>query len=136
MEVKNCKGCGMLFNFIGGVPLCANCQKDLEKKYEQVKDYIYDNPRASMQMVAEENDVSVPQLKKWVREERLEFTSDSAVCIDCENCGKPIRTGRFCNLCKDKMTSKLGGLYQEKKPEAKKANRSTESKMRFLDNQK
>lgn len=136
MEVRNCKGCGTLFNFIGGAPLCANCQKDLEKKYEEVKDYLYDNPGASIQQVSESNDVSVAQIKKWVREERLEFTADSAIALDCENCGKAIRTGRFCALCKDKMSTRLGGLYSEKKPEPKKPNRSSESKMRFLDNQK
>lgn len=134
MEVRNCKGCGTLFNFLGGVPLCANCQKDLEKKYEEVKEYVYNNPGANIQKVADDNEVSITQIKKWVREERLEFTADSAVALDCENCGSPIKTGRFCPQCKDKMTSKLGSIYQEKKIEVNKPKRPGENKMRFLDN--
>jgi len=133
MDVRNCKGCGILFNYMGGAPLCANCQRDLEDKYDQVKEYIYNNRGANIHKVSEENDVSVNQIKKWVREERLEFTEESAVSIDCENCGKPIRTGRFCNLCKNNMTNRLGGLYQPPKKDAPVVKQSTENKMRFLD---
>ena len=26
MDVRNCKGCGRLFNYYGGVPLCKACK--------------------------------------------------------------------------------------------------------------
>ena len=29
MEVKNCKDCGRLFNYMGGAPLCDGCRKKL-----------------------------------------------------------------------------------------------------------
>ena len=32
MEVKNCKECGRLFNYMGGAPLCDGCRKKLEQK--------------------------------------------------------------------------------------------------------
>lgn len=134
MEVRNCKSCGTIFNYIGGAPLCTNCQKDIEKKYEEVKQYLYDNPGSNIQRVAEDNDVSIPQIKKWVREERLEFTEGSAVGLDCENCGAPVRTGRFCQSCKDKITTRLEKIYKTQKPEVKKPTHSNENKMRFFDN--
>ena len=43
MEVRNCKGCGRLFNYIGGVPLCGDCKAKLEDKFVEVKRYIEDN---------------------------------------------------------------------------------------------
>ena len=47
MEVKNCKNCGRLYNYIGGVyRLCPECMRKLEEKFQEVKDYIEDNPRA------------------------------------------------------------------------------------------
>ena len=41
MEVKNCKNCGRLYNYIGGVyRLCPECMRKLEEKFQEVKDYI------------------------------------------------------------------------------------------------
>ena len=37
MEVKNCKECGRLFNYMGGAPLCDGCRKKLEQKFQEVK---------------------------------------------------------------------------------------------------
>ena len=45
MEVRNCKGCGRLYNYIGGSykNLCPNCIGDMEEKFQEVKKYIEDN---------------------------------------------------------------------------------------------
>lgn len=52
MEVRNCKGCGKIFNYIGGMPMCEACKKELEDKFQQVKAYIYDNRDADINQVA------------------------------------------------------------------------------------
>ena len=44
MEVKNCKECGRLFNYMGGAPLCDGCRKKLEQKFQEVKQYMDENP--------------------------------------------------------------------------------------------
>lgn len=131
MEIINCRGCGRLFNYLGRVQLCPACQKELEEKYQQVKKYIYDNPRTNIQQVAEDNEVSVQQLRTWVREERLEFTDASLVGLNCESCGAMIRSGRLCRQCKDKMANTMTSLYQPASEERKKTNSG--AKMRFLD---
>lgn len=138
MDVRNCRSCGKLFNYISGQPpLCNACLMALEEKFAAVKEYIYNHPKAGMQEVAEENDVSTIQIQKWIREERLAFSDDSVVGIECENCGTMIKTGRFCKACKDKLASNLGSIYKEEKPEPKlkifKDNQNP--KMRFLDTQ-
>ena len=49
MEVRNCKNCGRLYNYIGGAyRLCPDCMKKLEEKFQEVKQYIEDNPRSDM----------------------------------------------------------------------------------------
>lgn len=73
MDVRNCKGCGRLFNYYGGVPLCKACKDKLEEKFQKVKEYLRQNPNTPIQVVSEDNDVSVKQIKQWVREERLVF---------------------------------------------------------------
>ena len=78
-------------------------------------------------------DVPVKQLKEWIREERLQFTTATGeVC--CENCGKPITTGKYCDECRKNMINRLDNAYQKPKQEVKKSTR-TNPKMRFLDNE-
>ena len=134
MEVKNCKGCGKIFNYIGGPLLCEACRKALEDKFQQVKDYIYENRGADINEVAEKNDVSVQQLRQWVREERLEFSETSQVGLACERCGTMLRSGRFCKACKDKLANNFGSMYQDSEPKvAYKKETSSNARMRFLD---
>lgn len=67
MEVKNCKNCGRLYNYIGGVyRLCPECMRKLEEKFQEVKDYIEDNPRADMREISEKCDVSTRQIEQWI----------------------------------------------------------------------
>ncbi|MCI8377245.1 MAG: flagellar protein [Lachnospiraceae bacterium] len=133
MDVRNCKKCGKLFNY-NGESLCQSCVKEMEDKFFEVRDYIYKNPTANMAVVAEENDIPIQQIKKWVRQERLTFSKDSGISIDCESCGKPILTGRYCKDCKGKMTNTFSSVYVEKPAENKPNKTSSKGKMRFLGN--
>lgn len=134
MDVKNCRGCGRLFNYIGGgYLLCPVCKEELDKKFKVVKQYIYDNPRATMYEISQANDVSVPQIERWVREERLVFSDDSPIGIECENCGATIKSGRFCPKCKESVARGFGELYKEKTYQPTKTSKD-KAKMRFLDN--
>lgn len=133
MEVKNCRDCKRLFNYIGGPRLCPDCKAKLEQKFAEVKKYVEEHKNASISAVSEEMEVSVQQINQWVREERLIFAEGSAVMIDCESCGATIRTGRFCENCKSQMVNKFGGMYQKQEPEQKKDPRER-ARMRFLDN--
>lgn len=134
MDVRNCKGCGKLFNYLSGPPLCPKCLKSLDDKFAVVKEYIYNNPGASIQEVADANEVTVSQLRKWVREERLAFAENSVIGLECEGCGAMIKTGRFCKFCKDKMTNNLSNVYKQPVEEPKKTLKDN-PKMRFLDHE-
>lgn len=136
MDVRNCKECGRLYNYMGVTSLCPSCSKKLDKKFGQVKAYLYDHPGAGIQEVSEENDVTPALIRKWVREERLSFADNSAVGIDCENCGAMIKTGRFCQSCKDKLANNLSNVYKEPEPKPlpKRKDFKDSAKMRFLDN--
>ena len=134
MNVKNCKKCGRLFNYVAGMPVCPACREELEKKFVEVKEYISENKITGVTEVAEACGVDVRQIHQWVREERLEFSEDSAVGIDCELCGAMIRSGRFCDKCKTSMVKEFGDSIKKPaapKPEHKK-NPKDNPKMRFL----
>lgn len=134
MDVRNCKGCGRLFNYISGVPLCQACKEKLEDKFQQVKEYLRDNPNSTMQAVSEDNDVSVKQIRQWVREERLTFSPDSPIGIECENCGRMIKTGRFCDECRNKLKTDLESVTKKGVAiNPTRIERSSKDRMRFLD---
>lgn len=139
MEVRNCRQCGRLYNYIGGSykNLCPSCINKLEDKFAVVKEYIEDNKMATISEISEECEVSVKQLEQWIREERLCFTEDSPIGIACESCGATIKSGRFCDKCKSTMASQLGSMYGQKtNPNLKSNTRQTDrekARMRFLD---
>lgn len=134
MDTVNCKMCGKLFYYQFGAPICIKCRDILDEKFEKVKEYIYENPGATVQVISDANDVSTHQIIKWVREERLEFTPDSIVGVDCEICGITIKTGRFCKSCKDDLKSKLGKAFNKPIPEEVKKELKQKSAKKFLDN--
>ena len=134
MEVRNCRGCNRLFQYIGGQVLCPACREELENKFSEVKEYIYTNKNASIALVSEETGVSAKQIKQWIREERLILSDASPDGITCEKCGTAIRSGRFCDACKVKMANEFGGASKRSVTVAapeKKTNK-TGNKMRFL----
>ncbi len=137
MDIRNCRKCGRIFQYSGTGPvICENCKREQEKVFEKVRDYIRDNPGASMNQVSEENDVSINQIQQWVREERLEFSRDSGVTFYCEKCGAPIRTGRYCNNCKSSMAQDLEGMYHKPQSALTKPKRKSErDAMRFMGKQ-
>ena len=129
MDVRTCKNCKRLFNYLGGSPICPACVE----KFKEVKDYIRENPHAPLQQVSEANDVSVKQLKTWVREERLTFSDDSPVGIECMNCGAMIKYGKYCEACKGKMMNDLNSAVKEEPVKVETPRKSDGNRMRFLD---
>lgn len=111
MEVQTCRSCGKIFNYLQGPYLCPACRKKLEDKFEEVRAFVRENESATMSEISEAMDVSTKQIRQWVREERLTFTENSPVGIECENCGTMIRTGRFCDKCKNNMANDLKQMY-------------------------
>jgi flagellar operon protein (TIGR03826 family) len=136
MDVRNCRQCGKMYNYIGGPyrHLCPDCIRELEDKFMVVKEYISENKSATMVQISEACDVSTKQIEQWVRDERLFFTDDSPIGLECENCGATIKTGRYCDACKGSMANKLDSLYSKKGAAVQpKKDKDTSARMRFLD---
>ena len=120
MDVRNCKMCGRLFNVLNNERICPACQKKLEDKFHEVKEYLEEHPGASVEQTATDNDIS---------------TATEAGIV-CEKCGKPIRTGRFCERCKERMANEFQNAYQKPEPKMEDL-RSTRDRdrMRYLKNE-
>lgn len=103
MEVRTCKGCKRLFSYTGGQTLCPKCSADLEVKFRDVTLYIIKNPLENVEQVAEGNGMTSSQIRQWFKEERIRFADECVTGVVCESCGVNIRTGRFCDECKNKL---------------------------------
>ena len=99
-EIRNCPRCGRIFTYIGRA-ICNRCMEIEENEFKIVKEYIYDNPGATISEVSQETGVTVEKIMRFLREERLEIKSENSnLLLECERCGRSIRSGRFCENCK------------------------------------
>ena len=131
MELMNCRSCKKLFNYVTGEKICPKCKEELEEKFQEVKQYIRDNPGANVDQVADECEVSVKQIKKWVREARLTFADDSLIGLECERCGRMIHCGRFCSQCAGGLEDAMNGMFKQEIQ--LKSKPQSGGKMRFLE---
>lgn len=136
MNIKNCRKCGKMFSYAFGPIICQDCLSAQEEIFQKAKKYVQDNKGCDIQELADNVDVEVQQIRQWIREERLQFSDDSPIRIACESCGAMIRSGRYCDVCKNNMARNLGnsvGLNRAPKAQPE-ANRRTAdgNKMRFI----
>ena len=113
--------------------MCPACMEALDKKFQEVKKYIQYNPKATMTEISQDNDVSINQIERWIREERLTFADDSPIGIECEGCGTMIKSGRYCQACKDKLQKTLSDAYKTDRTEPVRKNLRDVNRMRYLD---
>ena len=73
MDVRNCRKCGRIFNYVMGPIMCPACVEAQEAKFQTVKTYIRENPGVGVPEVARECDVETSQIYQWLREERLQL---------------------------------------------------------------
>lgn len=120
MNLINCEECGRLFSS-SGPKVCPNCKKEEEEKFEIVKDYLWDNPNSTIKKVAEETGVERELIIKFMREGRLDA---EGLLIDyklkCKRCSKEIKTGIFCESCRNKMINNFKTDAKEEKEEKEK----------------
>lgn len=107
MEVKVCRGCKKMFQYIAGPELCPKCKQSEEEMFQKVKEYLRKHPGANMYEVNQETGVSATLIEKFLRQGRLQVASDSPIGLMCERCGKKITTGRYCNDCKNEISNDL-----------------------------
>lgn len=117
LNIKNCKECGKLFQYDGISKLCYRCRKKDDEDFRIVKDFLYENPKETITVVSEETGVLEDKILRYLREGKLEIVGDNpGILLDCEGCGKAIRTGRYCEKCAQSMEKgfKAGFERQER----------------------
>ncbi|RKD32325.1 TIGR03826 family flagellar region protein [Thermohalobacter berrensis] len=106
MNVRNCAKCGKIYAY-DGFSLCPRCRRQEEEDFKKVKEYLYDNPGADIKEVSQETGVSTKKILRYLREGKLELKDESNFILDCERCGTPIKTGRYCDKCATELQKEL-----------------------------
>ncbi len=119
-DFRNCKKCGKFFTSYGS-KLCTECQELEEEEFRLVRDYIYDYPGVNMKQVADGTEVPLEKILRWLKEERLilklnENGDMPDTGLNCEKCSKSISTGKFCDYCKNDISSTLKKEFGLEKP--------------------
>lgn len=117
MELRNCDLCGKLFLYNGTSVICPNCFGDEDKQFEIVKNYLWENPNASLQQVCEDTGVKEQRVLKYLREGRIQLSDGSELKLHCELCGIEIEHGRICSACSRELEKSVqmtkGGVKKE-----------------------
>lgn len=127
-EIRNCPRCGKIFTYVGRA-ICNRCIETEENEFKIVKEFVYDNPGATISEVSQETGVSVDKIMRFLREERLEIKSENSnLILECERCGRAINTGRFCENCKADINKEFKREFglDKKEPEGRPLTRPTE----------
>lgn len=130
MDLKNCTKCGRIFSYAGS-QICSRCSTNDEDDYKKVKDYLYDHPGSTISEVSEGTGVTEKQILRYLRENKIEVRDDSNFIIDCERCGVPIKSGRFCDKCVSSMQKEFMSVLKPK-TEEKKIEPSKQSNRMFV----
>jgi flagellar operon protein (TIGR03826 family) len=117
-EVRNCRKCGKIYTYMGGAPICPACKQSEEEDFKNIKDYLYRNPGSSITQISAELDISVEKIKRFLKDGRLEIAGeDGNMILECENCGKSIKSGRFCDDCERNLASGFKSVAGQMKSE-------------------
>lgn len=102
LEIRNCKICGIVFQYTGFFDVCIDCRDHDENEFDKIRQYLYEHPCASIFEVANTLDITLKKIKYYLREGRLEILEKINSFLDCEMCKQPIRSGRYCEECSKK----------------------------------
>ncbi len=117
MTLTSCEKCGRKFGSLSGETTCTKCSaENIESDFKKVRDYLYDNPGATVKIVAEGTGVAERVILKLLKDERIEIKDEHNSLLSCERCGMSIKSGRMCDDCKNEMAKDLIGAAKELKP--------------------
>lgn len=72
-EPKRCKECNGTFQYVSSEQLCLSCSQKNDSEFRRIKEFLKDNPKSSVSMVASSLDINVSHIQKFIEEGRLEI---------------------------------------------------------------
>jgi len=101
MLICNCGRCGKLV-MSETSSICPNCIEAEEKEFNIIKEFLLDNPFATIFQVSVSLNISFKSIKRYLRENKLEIierNNQKNEFLSCLKCGTPIQCGCYCTKC-------------------------------------
>lgn len=98
--ICNCKRCGKVID--AQDQLCTSCIEEEEREFKKIKEFLIENPFATVFQVATLLDVPIQNIKRYLRQNRLEIVerdNQKNEFLTCQRCGAPISSGHYCMSC-------------------------------------
>lgn len=108
-KLAYCEKCGKLFSSLHGEVLCPTCNAEDRAAKDKIKDYLRDNPRATLKEAAAATGApadSVKRLSMEVISAKLNSNKKIDAVYPCANCGTMIKTGTYCPACAAELQKK------------------------------
>jgi hypothetical protein len=118
-KVLSCNVCGRLFQSLGP-GYCPICAEAMDKAFAAVKEYLYMHEDATVVDIIKDAGVAEKYVLDFLKEGRLNIGSAQDI-LKCEDCGRPIPSGRYCDGCRDKLASALSSVVTKEKNGPKQA---------------
>lgn len=95
--------------------LCSSCQE--QQLFQKVKEFIRSNDVTEYD-VAQEFNIPLQRVKRWIREGRIEYKDDhlNAITMHCVECGTPIAFGTLCTKCLKKQGISVRSMPADDSP--------------------
>lgn len=74
-ELKQCKECKCTYQYVNSEQLCLSCSQKNESEFRRIKEFLRQNPKSSVSMVASALDINVSVIQKFIEEGRLEIVN-------------------------------------------------------------
>jgi len=134
MEIRPCRDCRRLFNYLSGIQLCPDCRERQEDKFQEVRCFLDEHPGAGVQQIAECCAADEIQVVQWIRDGRLNLVNDLDPFVRCEHCGEVIKSGRYCERCRREFLVELRQMEAGlRKPDPETVKHDKEGpRMRFM----
>ena len=118
MDSINCPRCGRVFKKMRS-PVCPACEKKDEEQFQLIREYLDENPRATITECSEGTGISTKRILAYIREGRLMVPENMQGLLQCKRCGKDVDMGTYCKDCQKKMEQDLSNAYADKAAEQK-----------------
>lgn len=110
-KVRQCRQCGRIFASMGS-DTCPACTEQMDENFRKVKNFLYDHPEANVVEISEGTDVPEKVVLHFLKEGRLSV-DETTYALECERCGTPISTGRYCKKCQSMFQSAFRSVCPE-----------------------
>lgn len=126
--LRNCDECNRVFAHPSR-RLCEECYQKQQQQFNAVRDYLQENPGASVAEVAKETEVDLDTIYEFIREGRLHIVPHD-VEFHCEICGDVISTGRVCAKCRSDFRK---SAYTPPEQREERTSGSSSTRVHYLD---